>query len=75
MEEKIENKKDLFTRDGYNYIDGLTKRGVKLLIITPIVGLFVIITLFASFKTVVKSSVSSIYFMQSHTLTMARIVP
>ena len=52
MEEKVENKKDLFTRDRYNDIDGLTKRGVKLLIITPIVGLFAIITLFASFKTV-----------------------
>ena len=46
------NKKELFTRDKYGDVDGLTKRGVKLLIITLIMGLFAIITLFASFKTV-----------------------
>lgn len=43
--------KDLFKRESYR-ITGLTKRGVKILIIFPIILLIGIITLFSSFKTI-----------------------
>lgn len=45
-------KKDLFKVDKYDDIVGITKKGVKLLIITPILVIFGIITIFSSFKTI-----------------------
>lgn len=45
-------KEDLFKVDNCGDIEGLTKKGIKLLIITPILVIFGIITLFLSFKTI-----------------------
>lgn len=44
-------KEELFKTGNFG-VEGLTKKGVKLLIITPILVIFGIITIFSSFKTI-----------------------
>lgn len=44
--------KDLIKKDGYGDFVGFTKKGVKLLILLPIIILFGIITFLSSFKTI-----------------------
>lgn len=50
--ENQELKKELFTKDKYGDIDGFTKRGIRLLIITPIISIIILILIFCSFKTI-----------------------
>lgn len=44
--------KDLIKKDSYGDFSGFTSKGIKMLIMLPIVSLFVLITLFSSFTTV-----------------------
>ena len=48
----MKKNEELFTYDKYGNVENLTSKGVRKLIILPLVILFAIITLFASFKTV-----------------------
>lgn len=42
----------MFERDKYGNIENITKKGIKILIIIPIIMLFLVITLFNSFKVI-----------------------
>jgi len=44
--------KDLIKKDSYGDFEGFTSKGIKMLVILPILMLFAIITLFSSFTTV-----------------------